>query len=264
MVPSVSLSRAVSRGGERERQRQPVAVQRQEDPQQVELRRLLEVVSELRDQREALRGQLAKQEKQLEHHIAEKAALTGRLRQLEALRIGDMDLISKLRKEGGALKEANTQLTLERDRLQATLQSQRAHAAPEAVDPLAALREEDDSDLRRAALALAETCQGAGVARLVVVGGSPKYHQQLQGLLGEALSLRLIDGQERRILKQARADVEWADVVLIWGGTLLDHKLSALYQGKHVRVVSHRGLAGMLQLAAEVVVQVRASASASA
>lgn len=70
----------------------------------------------------------------------------------------------------------------------------------------------------------------AGWRRLLVVGGSPNSHREIRETVGERLELRLIEGVEkRRTAKEARQQVEWADVVVIWGGTQLDHKVSTLY-----------------------------------
>ena len=239
----------------------PAVDVRQENTHRAELQQLLEAVHELRQQRDDLRQQLARQEKQLEQHISEKADMRLRMRRMEELRHEDMALITRLRRENTALTEASTALTGQRDKLQHALHSlqqrQEPPAAPPAPAPAPDTAASEDaadegSDLQRAAQVLAAACRAAGVQRLVVVGGSPTYRLQLRELLERfALELRLVAGQERRTQKQARADLAWGDVVLVWGGTLLDHSLSQLYQGPTVRVISHRGLAGMMRLAAE-------------
>ena len=43
--------------------------------------------------------------------------------------------------------------------------------------------------------------------------------------------VRMIDGTKTRNLKSATADTGWANCVVLWGGTQLDHKVSTLYQG---------------------------------
>jgi hypothetical protein len=109
------------------------------------------------------------------------------------------------------------------------------------------------SDNRRAEAALLAACQRAGVERLVVVGGSPAVREELRDALGQGLSLRLVDGTERRSLAQARFDLEWGDLVLLWGGSELDHRVSTLYTGASPALrrklvhASKRGVAALLE-----------------
>jgi hypothetical protein len=104
---------------------------------------------------------------------------------------------------------------------------------------------------RRAATMLRRLLAKKGLRRLVVVGGSPGTREDLLGLLGDHLEIRLIDGTTRRSAAQARQDVQWADLVLIWGSTELDHSVSSLYsQGRQERKVvtaTRRGVAALLE-----------------
>jgi hypothetical protein len=84
--------------------------------------------------------------------------------------------------------------------------------------------------------------------RVVVVGGSPGTHDELRSLVAGGLELRLVAGTERRTSRDAKADLAWADLVVVWGGTELDHKVSKLYargRGDHVVTCSRRGIAAM-------------------
>ena len=85
------------------------------------------------------------------------------------------------------------------------------------------------SENRRAEMELKEAFRKAGVRKLLVVGGSPSVREDLEEHLGEDIELRLIDGTERRTLDRARADLEWADVALVWGASELHHKVSLQY-----------------------------------
>ena len=113
------------------------------------------------------------------------------------------------------------------------------------------------SDNSRAAQDLLEACSRRGVHRVLVVGGSPSVREELHAALGGALELRTVDGTERRTQERARGDLEWADLVLLWGATELDHKVSAHYahpppaqRGKVVHV-ARRGIAALLAAAVE-------------
>ena len=90
---------------------------------------------------------------------------------------------------------------------------------------------------------------------MVIVGGSPSVREELRDGLGTRLDLRLIDGTERRTLTQARLDLDWADLVLLWGGSELDHRVSRLYTGapqalrRKLVHTSKRGIAALLESA---------------
>ena len=114
------------------------------------------------------------------------------------------------------------------------------------------------SDIRRAVRRFIDACLITGLLRVVIVGGSPRYHRQLSELVtDQRVRLRLIPGDRRRSAKQAKADQEGADVVIVWGGTMLDHSVSELYGTGPARVVRvpHRGIARMLEQAADAMDQ---------
>ena len=111
------------------------------------------------------------------------------------------------------------------------------------------------SDNRRAEEALLAACHRAGVRRLAIVGGSPSVREELRDALSDRLELRLVDGTERRTLAQARLDLDWANLVLLWGGSELDHRVSSLYTGappplrRKLVHTSKRGIAALLESA---------------
>lgn len=92
--------------------------------------------------------------------------------------------------------------------------------------------------------------QARGFRRLVVVGGSPTTRGELERLNAGRLELRLIDGQKARTRRQAEDDLQWADRVIIWGGTQLGHKVSELYDGPKVVQMLGRGIASVAREAA--------------
>ncbi|MBL8957579.1 MAG: hypothetical protein JNK82_42790 [Myxococcaceae bacterium] len=91
-----------------------------------------------------------------------------------------------------------------------------------------------------------------GRRRLCIVGGSPSVWEELERLFGAQLELRLVDGTQRRTVDHAKADLEWADLVLLWGASELHHKVSMQYtnagpaQKKKVLHVTRRGIAQLL------------------
>ncbi len=106
---------------------------------------------------------------------------------------------------------------------------------------------------KRAVTEAAKLFAKHGIRRLVVVGGSPGVHGELERLRPAGWELRIIDGTERRTLDLARADIRWADLILIWGSSELDHKVSEHYtrEAPKDRLVTatRRGIAGLLEAA---------------
>jgi hypothetical protein len=122
--------------------------------------------------------------------------------------------------------------------------------------PLAACAGCHGSDNRRAFARIGKLCAARPI-KLVVVGGSPSVREELRAGAPDRLELRLIDGTERRTSTHAQSDLEWADLIVVWGGSELDHKVSRLYTDAHgaqrgkVLQVSRRGVAALLNAAAD-------------
>lgn len=81
----------------------------------------------------------------------------------------------------------------------------------------------------RAIMDAAHACRGAGIARVVIVGGAPRLHQELRRLWPADIELRIVPGDDKHRKADATGNLRWADVVLVLGGTILAHRVSALY-----------------------------------
>ena len=98
------------------------------------------------------------------------------------------------------------------------------------------------SNNRRAVRALAR-CLGANrIDRVLVVGGTPAQHAEIEQLLGdEGIQLRAVDGARgSHSRRDALPRLEWAQLLVVWGATPLPHKVSKLYTDDppaHLRVV---------------------------
>lgn len=79
---------------------------------------------------------------------------------------------------------------------------------------------------------LVTTLRDHKVQRLLIVGGAPASHLELRQLLPLDIKLRLIPGDSRLTLKEARDHMEWADCAVLWAPTVLDHKVSNLFKGR--------------------------------
>lgn len=111
-----------------------------------------------------------------------------------------------------------------------------------------------NTESRRFATRLGRLCLKKRIYRVVLVGGSPTTHaeiQQLQPL--QRIRFTLVDGKQRRDLQQAANDMRGAELVIIWAPTMLQHKISDLYtEQQHLFntklvVAQTRGLASMLR-----------------
>lgn len=108
------------------------------------------------------------------------------------------------------------------------------------------------SNNRRAALALARRLRREHLSRLLIVGGTPRLHTELDRLLGpEGIELRVVDGAAgSHSARDAAPNLQWAQVMVIWGASPLPHKVSKLYTESppaHIRVVkfARRGITAL-------------------
>ena len=113
------------------------------------------------------------------------------------------------------------------------------------------------SDNKKAFLRLEALAGKRGVTKFVIVGGSPSVREELRAQAPARWQMRLIDGTERRTARDAQADLEWADLIMVWGGSELDHKVSRLYTDaagpsrRKVVQLARRGIAALLNAAAD-------------
>ena len=108
------------------------------------------------------------------------------------------------------------------------------------------------SNNRRAALVLAAHLRAKGIRRLLIVGGTPTLHAELDQLLAsQGVQLRYVDGSVgSHSARDAAPNLQWAQVMVVWGASPLPHKVSQLYTTAppaHVRVVklARRGIEAM-------------------
>jgi hypothetical protein len=85
------------------------------------------------------------------------------------------------------------------------------------------------SNNARAVREMTSACRNAGIARLLVVGGSPNVRGELDELVGGELELRLVDGTRNSSRADAQGNIAWADLIVVLGSTQLAHKVSTLY-----------------------------------
>ena len=102
----------------------------------------------------------------------------------------------------------------------------------------------------RALLLVEKTLPGSGIHRILVVGGSPPIYDELRrGLTSPEIELQLIDSVQNA--NRATALAEWADVIVIWGSSILAHKTSASFQKPEYKwktvTLTRRGIEALSQ-----------------
>ena len=117
------------------------------------------------------------------------------------------------------------------------------------------------SNIRAKFRAFVEAAARADLERIAIVGGSPAYRKKLRSLAADVKGLRLdlISGTQRRPKHKAEADMRRADVLIIWGPTLLDHSTSDNYRpgvGRaRLHTVHERGITRMLDEVRQFIAQ---------
>lgn len=88
--------------------------------------------------------------------------------------------------------------------------------------------------MARLARAAIRMLQNADVHKLLVVGSWPSLLVELrQALKDRFVELRTIDGRSGpRPVASVEKDLSWADVLVIWSGTPVDHSVSAPYTSR--------------------------------
>ena len=95
---------------------------------------------------------------------------------------------------------------------------------------------------RRALERMAKAMTRVGISRLLVVGGTDVKSRQIQANCPAAVELRFVDSVTARDDRYYRGHKAWAEVIVLWSGTPLPHKVSRHFDGKgDARVVTAHG-----------------------
>jgi hypothetical protein len=97
-------------------------------------------------------------------------------------------------------------------------------------------------------------CAGAGLERILLVGGSGKAHAEIRELTaGSPIEWRIIDGRNDRPTRRTAApDQAWAQLLVVWASTELPHRVSQVYtedrpEGLPLVTVARRGVEALCQ-----------------
>lgn len=110
---------------------------------------------------------------------------------------------------------------------------------------------------RGALIRAAAAMRRANVRKLVIVGGGPGVHTEIERVWPDDLKLQIVDGSSNDDAKAARQRLAWADLVIVWGGSILSHRVSKLYTDpgtpgrEKVVTVMRRGIEALAEAIAE-------------
>lgn len=99
------------------------------------------------------------------------------------------------------------------------------------------------SATRRAIARMVAAMTAAGLTRLLVVGGAPGSHEMLRSSLRDsAVKLDIVEGDRAPDPNRIRGLSRNADITVIWGSTILPHKVSRHADGADAITISRRGI----------------------
>ena len=101
---------------------------------------------------------------------------------------------------------------------------------------------------RRALERMAGAMQAAGTSRVLVVGGTKEMEREIRNNTPALVEWRFENGLTSRDDRYYRADMQWAELIVIWSSTPLPHKVSRHFGGKgdsRRMTVTRRGVAAL-------------------
>ena len=108
----------------------------------------------------------------------------------------------------------------------------------------------DVSALGRMAAALA----AAGLSRVLVVGGTENKCREIREKSPGGIEWKFVDGKAARPDRLLSPYREWAEVIVLWASTVLDHRVSAHFPARgddRVITVPRRGIAALADAVAQ-------------
>ena len=108
----------------------------------------------------------------------------------------------------------------------------------------------DRSALERMVSALAD----ANIAKVLVVGGTEAKGRGILRKSPRGVEWRFVDGTKSKDDRYFRPARRWADIIVIWGSTVLDHKVSSHFEGRgddRVITVTRRSIGALADAVVE-------------
>ena len=108
----------------------------------------------------------------------------------------------------------------------------------------------DRSSLMSMASALAD----ANVSRVLVVGGTEAKTREIREKSPPGVEWRFVDGTRSKDDRYFRHNRRWAEIIVIWGSTVLDHRVSSHFESKgdgRVITVTRRSIGALADAVVE-------------
>ena len=102
-------------------------------------------------------------------------------------------------------------------------------------------------DNRAAVEEMLAAMQRVNRTKLLVVGGAPNSRDELKSLCEQRCELRFLTKDDKPGRRTSDSHVAWADVVVKWNSTQIDHKMTQAIRGSHVITCAQRGIAALAQ-----------------
>ena len=108
----------------------------------------------------------------------------------------------------------------------------------------------DRSSLKEMASALV----GSNVSKVLVVGGTEAKGREIREKSPSGVEWRFVDGTRSKDDRYFRPARRWADIIVIWGSTVLDHRVSSHFEAKgdaRVITVTRRSIGALAEAVVE-------------
>ena len=95
---------------------------------------------------------------------------------------------------------------------------------------------------------LGDALQERGIGKILLVGGTQEYWQEISSSSPKALNWRFVDGKKAKDERFYRPHKDWADLIVIWASTPLNHKVSKKFPSagdRRVVTAAGRGIEAM-------------------
>jgi hypothetical protein len=102
--------------------------------------------------------------------------------------------------------------------------------------------------------AMASALVASNVSKVLVVGGTEAKCREIREKSPPGIEWRFVDGTKSKDDRYFRPARRWADIIVIWGSTVLDHRVSSHFEAKgdaRVITVTRRSIGALAEAVVE-------------
>ena len=107
---------------------------------------------------------------------------------------------------------------------------------------------------RSSLTAMATALAASNVSKVLVVGGTEAKGREIREKSPSGIEWRFVDGTKSKDDRYFRPAHRWADIIVIWGSTVLDHRVSSHFEAKgdaRVITVTRRSIGALAEAVVE-------------